>query len=99
MIESAFGRLKARFCIVLKRMEMRIDHVNAVVRACCTLHNICKMLNDGAEKQWVDAARNLEESAKREQPMHRTKATEDGADAVRDALVAYFEVNPPSQRG
>ncbi|XP_040069805.1 uncharacterized protein LOC120842708 [Ixodes scapularis] len=99
VVENAFGRLKARFRIILKRMEMRIDHVNTVVRACCTLHNICEMLNDGAEKQWVDAARKIEENAKREQPMHRTKATEDGADAVRDALVAYFEANPPSQRG
>ncbi|CAN7977956.1 unnamed protein product [Ixodes persulcatus] len=99
VVENAFGRLKARFRIVLKRMEMRIDHVNTVVRACCTLHNICEMLNDGAEKQWVDAARKIEENAKREQPMHRTKATEDGANAVRDALVAYFEANPPSQRG
>ncbi|XP_042146331.1 uncharacterized protein LOC121835863 [Ixodes scapularis] len=74
VVENAFGRLKARFRIILKRMEVRIDNANAVVQACCILHNVCETLNDSAEKQWVQDARKVEEVDKLEQSSHKTKA-------------------------
>lgn len=98
VVENAFGRLKARFRIVLKRMEVRIDNVNAVVRACCILHNVCETLNDSADKQWIQDARKVEEDDKLEQPSRKTTAKTDSGTAVRTALVAYFGANPPPKR-
>ncbi|KAM7308472.1 protein ANTAGONIST OF LIKE HETEROCHROMATIN PROTEIN 1 [Ixodes scapularis] len=98
VVENAFGRLKARFRIVLKRKEVRVDNVNAVVRAHCILHNVCETLNDGADKQWTQDARKVEVDDKLEQPSRKTKAKTDKGTAVRTALVAYFGANPPPKR-
>ncbi|KAM7306559.1 protein ANTAGONIST OF LIKE HETEROCHROMATIN PROTEIN 1 [Ixodes scapularis] len=98
VVENAFGRLKARFRIVLKRMEVRIDNVYTVVRACCILHNVCETLNDSADKQWIQDARKVEDDDKLEQPSRKTKAKTDSGTAVRTALVAYFGANPPPKR-
>ncbi|KAL9977378.1 hypothetical protein ACROYT_G014771 [Oculina patagonica] len=42
-IEFAFGRLKARWQILNKRIDMGLKFVPNIVHACFVLHNICKM--------------------------------------------------------
>ncbi|KAM7315650.1 hypothetical protein ISCGN_005433 [Ixodes scapularis] len=98
VVENAFRRLKGRFRIILKQIEVRIDNVIADVRACCTLHNICETLNDSVGKQWVKDVRKVEKDDKLEQLSHKTKAKMDSGTAVCAALVAYFEANPPTRR-
>ena len=40
-IERAFGRLKGRWRILLKRCDVKINHMNDIICACIILHNLC----------------------------------------------------------
>ncbi|CAN8028555.1 unnamed protein product [Ixodes persulcatus] len=51
VVENAFGRVKARFRFIMKRMECEVDNARLVVRACCILNNVCEHCNDGVEPQ------------------------------------------------
>ena len=42
----AFGRLKARWRRLYKKIDMHINNVPNVVLACCILHNICEIHGD-----------------------------------------------------
>ena len=45
-VERAFGILKARWRILLTRLDNRIENVAAVTIACVTLHNFCQKNNE-----------------------------------------------------
>ncbi|XP_040070896.1 uncharacterized protein LOC120843564 [Ixodes scapularis] len=53
VVENAFGRIKARFRFIMKRLECDEDNARFVIRACYTLNNICEQFNDGVESQWL----------------------------------------------
>ena len=42
-IECAFGRLKARWSILTKKVDLKIESVPVVVYACFVLHNYCEI--------------------------------------------------------
>ncbi|XP_057766485.1 protein ANTAGONIST OF LIKE HETEROCHROMATIN PROTEIN 1-like [Salvia miltiorrhiza] len=44
---EAFMRLKARWTCLQKRTEMKLLDLPVVLGACCVLHNICEMRNEG----------------------------------------------------
>jgi len=54
VVECAFGRLKGRWRSLLKRNDIRIDHMTTLVTACCVLHNICEVHQDSFDEQWLD---------------------------------------------
>lgn len=53
VIENAFGRLKARFRILSKRIEFNIENVPNIVKTCCILHNMCEIMGDSCENEWL----------------------------------------------
>ena len=46
VVEWAFGMLKGRWRIVMKKIEQKVPNVNIATIAACVLHNICILLND-----------------------------------------------------
>ncbi|XP_057296141.1 putative nuclease HARBI1 [Hydractinia symbiolongicarpus] len=44
-VECAFGRLKARWRFLSKKVELKLEHIPTVVYACFTLHNLCEINN------------------------------------------------------
>ncbi|XP_049522130.1 uncharacterized protein LOC125944811 [Dermacentor silvarum] len=91
IVENAFGRLKARFRFVMKRMECDISNVPIVVRACCVLNNICEHFNDSASQQWLNEA-ELQNTVY-QQPLHTTGTQVGCGRDVRDAVVHYFQLH------
>lgn len=89
IVENAFGRLKARFRFVMKRMECHISHVPLVLRACCVLNNICEHFNDFVPQQWLRETNVYD--AIYPQPAHTTDVEDASGPEVRDALVQYFK--------
>ncbi|KAJ9702028.1 hypothetical protein PVL29_003989 [Vitis rotundifolia] len=43
---EAFARLKARWCCLQKRTEVKLQDLPVVLGACCVLHNICELQNE-----------------------------------------------------
>ena len=41
-VERAFGVLKARWRILLKRLDNRFENIPEVIVSCCILHNFCQ---------------------------------------------------------
>lgn len=44
--KEAFARLKARWCCLQKRTEVKLQDLPVVLGACCVLHNICELQNE-----------------------------------------------------
>ncbi|MCO5569863.1 hypothetical protein L7F22_023577 [Adiantum nelumboides] len=52
-VERAFGMLKARFHILLKRCDMNLRYVPDLIAACLVLHNICIQHGESFDMEWV----------------------------------------------
>ena len=48
-VECAFGRLKARWAILTRKVDLKLETIPTVIYACFVLHNICE-----ANKSYVD---------------------------------------------
>lgn len=44
-VEICFGRLKARWRILGKKVDARIDLAHGIIKTCCALHNFCEREN------------------------------------------------------
>ena len=44
-VECAFGRLKARWSILTRKMDLKLDNIPTVIYACFVLHNFCEYHN------------------------------------------------------
>ena len=84
MIEIAFGRLKGRWRILSKKVDVKIRFVPSVIATCCALHNICESRKVPMSEVQVDVNRYP-------QPPSRPSPSGnfDGA-TVRDALKQHI---------
>ena len=55
VVEIAFGRLKARWRRLAKKIDMLIDNVPHIIAACCVLHNLCEIHGDTFNEEWLQA--------------------------------------------
>ena len=61
-VEQAFGILKARYRILLKRLDLLITNVSDIIVTCVVLHNFCHSQND----EYVDYDHILDELIRKE---------------------------------
>ena len=85
VVENAFGRLKGRWRILLKRLDCQIDFVSTIIAACCTLHNFCEISGDGIEDSLLQ---NLIGEERKETDVVGEDVGE--GTHVRDALKKYL---------
>ena len=87
VVEIAFGRLKARWHRLVKKIDMHIDNVPNVIAACCVLHNVCEIHGDTFNNDWlVDVS--LDQPDYSAPSMSRPSTA--GGDRVRMILMDYF---------
>ena len=65
-VERAFGILKGRWHILLKRIDMPLQNVPDIVTASLCLHNLCILENDDFDMDW---AKSVEEELQRKTNM------------------------------
>jgi len=81
----AFGRLKARWRRLGKKIDMFVGNVPNVILACCILHNICEVHGGVFNDEWIEESELTQPDA-----VTTSTSTTDGG-TVRDLLVNYFE--------
>lgn len=60
VVEQAFGRLKGRWRILLKRADIYYKFMPTVVVAKCALHNFCETHSEGYGASWDQAVTESE---------------------------------------
>ena len=92
-IECAFGRLKARWSILTRKMDFSIELVPTVVYACFVLHNFCESGGGSLDEEAVKAQirRNqIEEYMNKNVPDPVYSCTTGEGVVVRDTLTSYI---------
>jgi hypothetical protein len=52
-VERAFGMLKGKFKLLLKRVDIPLRHMLDLVMACICLHNMCIANSNGFDMDWA----------------------------------------------
>lgn len=60
VVENAFGRLKARFRCLLKRVDINYKFTPKIVFTCLILHNIIETNKDKFVQNWIEAVGEAE---------------------------------------
>ena len=97
-IECAFGRLKARWSILTRKMDLKLDNIPIIVMACFVLHNFCEIYDDNIDMEVVKAQIEWNKS---EDTFHKNipdpvyPGTTGEGEAIRETLTHYIHVNLP----
>lgn len=97
-IECAFGRLKARWSILTRKMNLKLENIPVVVLACFVLHNFCELHNDNIDVEVVKAQMEWNKSQddlRRNIPDPVYSGTTGEGEAVRETLTKYIQINRP----
>ncbi|XP_075556579.1 uncharacterized protein LOC142588636 [Dermacentor variabilis] len=62
VVEHAFGRLKGRWRILLKRADTSYKFMPTVIAATCILHNFCEQRRESIADAWLSAVQDTEQN-------------------------------------
>lgn len=66
-VERAFGILKGRWRILLKRIDMPLRNVPNVITSCICLHNLCIIHQDKFDDEWAKEGERIMQTESRNQ--------------------------------
>ena len=97
-IECAFGRLKARWSILTRKIDLKIERVPTVVYACFVLHNFSEQHNCYVDEELVAQQITIARDSSREcqkisDPVYSYNNSE--GEAIRSSLTEYIKMNLP----
>ncbi|XP_031327606.1 protein ALP1-like [Photinus pyralis] len=97
-VEIAFGRLKARWRCLLKRLDIHYSFVPQIVSACCILHNIVESRKEAYVVQWEKAV--MEAEVIFPQPRINTSREREhfSGHTIRDTIKNYLASNFPLRK-
>lgn len=89
-VEIAFGRLKGRWRILLKRSDISYTFMPQIVVACCVLHNIIEQDNKYFARHWQLSQAELNEDFPQPETEENTnRFVSFSGSQIRDALCAH----------
>ena len=88
VVEHTYGRLKGRWRCLLKRLDIATESVPGLVGACCVLHNMCEMLGDRFDQDWLEGIGAREST--RTSDSSTTSHSKASAVRIRKAFITYF---------
>ena len=99
-IECAFGRLKARWSILTRKMDLNLKLVPTVVLACFVLHNFCEVNNHDIDMELVKSQieRNQHDEAMHKNIPDPVYSGDTGeGEMIRQTLTDYIKLNMPDK--
>lgn len=93
VVEHAFGRLKGRWRMLLKRADINYKFMPTVIAAACILHNFCEERGETVNDAWIADVRSFEDELYQQpstRPLHTGPVNE-----VRDFLCNFLAENFP----
>lgn len=97
-VEIAFGKLKSRWRMLQKRMDVDTSMSPQVITACCILHNICEDLRVPMPQQNVQAdAANAAAFPQPECPVNHRVDNDEGA-RIRNAIKTHLARTQPIRK-
>ena len=91
VVENAFGRLKGRWRVLLKRLDNRLDAVPHIIMTCATLHNICETFGDHFHEIWREE--NTDDRRRQPQDTVQVRDVNDtSAITIRQALTTHVSI-------
>ena len=92
VIECEFGRLKARFDCLRRKMDINLKDIPAIIHLCFILHNFCEIRQEAVNQNDVLAARNYDVEFQPEtNTAYEINNSEAGGKRIRNIFVKYFE--------
>uniref|UniRef100_A0A1A8JL12 DDE Tnp4 domain-containing protein n=2 Tax=Nothobranchius TaxID=28779 RepID=A0A1A8JL12_NOTKU len=97
-VEIAFGRLKSRWQVLMKRSDFHHTFTPHVIATCCALHNFCESEEENVVPVWTAESERLEHQFP--QPAVQVYSTAEDSEGVRArlALTEYMSANFPLRR-
>ena len=71
----------------MKRLDYQLDHDRNIIAACVVLHNICELMGDECQEEWIDTSL---ETDRLEVASNATSTASTAAGAIGDAFADYF---------
>lgn len=82
-VENSFGRLKARWRILLKKPDVHVDTMRKIIRTCILLHNFCEMSKENVYERWMQEVA-VEERQLLQQADPRNHPQENNSENIQD---------------
>lgn len=92
-IECAFGRLKARWSVLSKRIDLKLENIPVIIYSCFVLHNYCEQNKIGIDQMLVEDQILLNKENEDALAKYTTNEGEGGV--VRNVLTTYIKYNLP----
>ncbi|XP_049914823.1 putative nuclease HARBI1 [Epinephelus moara] len=97
-VEIAFGRLKSRWRVLLKRSDFHFTFTPHVIATCCALHNFCEGEKETVNPAWSEKAAGLERDLPQPGLRSYNKTECSGGQETRRTLTEYMGANFPLRR-
>lgn len=92
-VEMAFGRLKARWRMLQKKLDCNYKFVPLLIVACCVLHNFCEDNKDRFLEEWLQRVIELDEVFEQPTQVINRERGNVCSTIIRDCLKDYFAAN------
>ncbi|XP_017465889.1 PREDICTED: uncharacterized protein LOC108358883 [Rhagoletis zephyria] len=90
VFENAFGHPKARFRRIGKGIDNKVENTNAIIKACCVLHNFLNERNDNINEKWMSAVQDMERNRQYPQQEMSVNDRQNSAEIIRNSLATFF---------
>ena len=91
-IECAYGRLKARWQVLTKKMDFKLDKIPKIIHACFILHNFCERHNVYVDEEQVKIQIELSKEKEHKNVPDPIFSCSDGeGEVIRNTLTEYIK--------
>ena len=94
VIACVFDRLKARFGLLRREMDIKLDNLPQCINSCSILHNFCEMRKEGLNSSELIVDKSLSLEKEFQPPIennYKVNKNKSGCNVSRQIYVKYFE--------